>query len=107
MADSETQTTNDFKNDEEYSNEEYWDEEYSNEEYWDEEYSEEVDEAANLLIEVYSNALALWGAIDLEYEPNLKEDLAKTVKPALMHNMSPAMASMVLCTAKYAIWLVC
>ena len=92
MADSETQTTNDFKNDEEYSNEEYWDEEYS----------EEVDEAANLLIEVYSNVLALWGAIDLEYAPNLKEDLAKTVKPALMHNMFPAMASLVLCTAKYA-----
>ena len=50
-VDSETQTTNDFKKDKEYS---------------EEEYSEEVDEAADLLIEGCSNALALWGQLTLK-----------------------------------------
>ena len=63
MADSETQT-NDFKNarHEAPHQANLLLEKYSNEEY--------SDEAANLLIEAYSSALAHWRATDIKDAPN-------------------------------------
>ena len=84
MADSETQQQMTSKTPrsptrrllfEEYSNEEYLNEEYSDGEYSDGGYLDEeyLDEAANLLIEGCSNALALCGATDIKDAPNLKK----------------------------------
>ena len=67
-------------------------------------------QAADLLLEGVSNALALLGVIGIEDAPNFKKALETKCKTDIMNYMPPGLTSvagsaapLVRCTAKYAI----